>query len=133
MTTTFTATLPDGTTATRKSQDRTYTHCIAVQMSSGAWLATSWAGRPDLAMKAAARINGRAIEATVAHVTAPPKTLTKAQIQDILRAAGYYMSYYTNAARQYTVVAPGGDVANEADKQRLTLAQARKLALSLQA
>jgi hypothetical protein len=130
MATTFTATLPDGTTATRKSQDRTYTHCIAVLSSNGSWFAHSWAGRPDLARKAAARVNGQAVEATVAHVTAAPKALTKAQIADRLRAAGYYMSHCVRMGF-YTVVAPGGDVANEADCQRLTLAQARKLALSL--
>ena len=112
MTTTFTATLPDGTTAIRKSAERTYTHCIAVQSSSGAWFANSWAGRPDLALKSAARVNGRAVEATVAHVTAPPKALPMAQIRETLRAAGYYLSHTCNRERQYCVVAPGGDIAN---------------------
>ncbi len=131
MTTTFTATLPDGTTATRKSAGRTYTHCVAVPSGKGGWFAYTWAGRPDLAINAARRVNGLACEATVAHVTAPPKALTKVQIQDILRTAGWYMSHYTNAQRQYLVVRPGGDVANDADCQRLTLAEARRLAATL--
>ncbi|QQG31301.1 hypothetical protein S2L_06 [Cyanophage S-2L] len=130
MATTFTATLPDGTTATRKSAERTYTHCVARQSSDGTWFAHSWAGRPGLAIAAAAKIGGRAIEATVAHTTAAPKALTKAQIQDALRAAGYYMSGWVRMGR-YTIVRPGGDIANDADCQSLTLAEARKLALSL--
>lgn len=132
MVTTFAATLPDGTTTTRMSAERTYTHCIAIQMSSGAWYATSWAGRPDLAMQAARRINGRAIEATVAHVTTPSKTLNKTQIHDILEAAGWTMSLWCNYNRQYTVFGPGGSWDDEASHQHLTLAQARKLALSFQ-
>lgn len=70
MATTFTATLPDGTTRNRTSQVRTYTHCIAVPDGRGGWYANSWAGSPALAAKAAARSTGSVIcEATVAHAS----------------------------------------------------------------
>jgi hypothetical protein len=83
--TTFTAILPDGTTATRKSHTMHYTHAVAILTAPHAWMrdgvayrshdaagpegatwgptgepATwrieNWCGRPDLAVKARNRL-----------------------------------------------------------------------------
>lgn len=132
MTTTFTATLPDGTTATRKSAARAYTHCVAQQSSSGQWFAHSWAGRPDLALKAAAKIGGRAIEATVAHVTERKVAMTKNEACRILNAAGYRACSWTRFGR-YTVAPAGVSLDDEAGCLHLTLVELRKLAAAAQA
>jgi len=46
-----TAILPDGTTAKRNSENRIYTHCVAVRRDGGPWKAATWCGRRDLAEK----------------------------------------------------------------------------------
>lgn len=76
-TTTFSATLPDGTVVTRKSATKAYTHCLAIQWSDGRWVADSWASRLELAQKQAARFHPsrtvQIVEAVVTHVTKPRK------------------------------------------------------------
>lgn len=49
----FEATAPDGSKHYRTSISRTYTHAILINLG-GAWSVSCWAGRPDLAEKAAA-------------------------------------------------------------------------------
>ena len=50
-----TATLPDGTVATRTSKTHVYTHIVAVRDHGGPWSAANWCSRRDLAAKYASQ------------------------------------------------------------------------------
>jgi len=50
-----TATLPDGTVATRTSKTRVYSHVVAVRDHGGPWSAANWCSRQDLAAKYASQ------------------------------------------------------------------------------
>lgn len=55
--TTYTATLPNGETVTRKTE-RTYTHVVVSEVTwdgETSFFGAEWAGRPDLAQKNAAK------------------------------------------------------------------------------
>ena len=50
-----TATLPDGTVATRTSKTHVYTHIVAVRDHGAPWSAANWCSRRDLAAKYASQ------------------------------------------------------------------------------
>lgn len=64
MTTYYKATAADGTTLTRSTVSRKYTHCVAAffvpwKGTEPKWISQTWAGRPDLASKEARRLAAR--------------------------------------------------------------------------
>jgi len=73
-----TVTLADGTTATRTSDNRTYSHAILVTRADGRQTAEAWSSRKDLADQAANQWRRPGLTVTVVPCTVEVKTIQKA-------------------------------------------------------
>lgn len=105
-----TVTLPDGTTATRKSENRIYTHVVISERQNGSydrstwpmkfipdgtttWVAESWAGSERLARNAMQQLRGvtnvRVVPCQMAAKTVTPKDPAVKAKAEATRLAGY--------------------------------------------